>query len=152
MAKFKATYHLDVQPKHLYDALVDFTDQRPQWWPMLAPKHYQKGPQGKGWAKIREGSTKPVSVWAWEKYEYAWNGKSGKVRWTIQDSNIAKEGGYVEARLSPEGSGTKVELDYNRQAKSLKGRLAGVMMQAMGPKILGSGMKKTAKILREKSR
>jgi hypothetical protein len=149
MAKFKSTYHLDIPPKRLFDALVDFSDSRTQWWPYISPKHYQVGEVDAKKAKIREGTSFPLGAWAWEEYTYSWDGQQGKVRWTIQESNIAQKGGYVEAKILPEGDGTRVELDYNRQAKGLRGRMAGVMMQTTGRKILGSGMKKTAGILKE---
>jgi hypothetical protein len=84
-------------PERAIDALVDFTDRRPDLWPALAREFYQVASVGETSAEVREGSTKPIRVWAREHYDWS---TPGTVRWTVIESNFCTPGSGVAVTVT----------------------------------------------------
>jgi hypothetical protein len=147
MAKFNVGIDTQAEPKRVIDALLDFSDRRPDIWPGLAREFYEVYSVGETSAEIREGSSKPIKVWARERYDWS---VPGVVRWDVLDSNFCLPGSYVEVRVEPkQGGGSHVELEWNRTPSNAKGRLAVGVMKVAGPSILRSYMTKTLRRLVE---
>ncbi|MDP9340517.1 MAG: SRPBCC family protein [Actinomycetota bacterium] len=141
MAKFNVGIETAAEPQQVVDALIDFSDGRPEIWPGLAREFYEVYSVGETSAEIREGSSKPVKVWARERYEWS---TPGVVRWEVLESNFCRPGSYVEVRVEPkQGGGSHVDLEWNRTPSNAKGRVAVMIMKVAGPSILKSYMTKT---------
>ena len=110
-------------PQAVRDALVDFSDRRPDLWPGLTRELYEVYSVGDHTADVKEGTKMPVGeVWARERYDWS---QPDVVRWTVQESNFCTPGSYVEARLVPRGDGgTRIEIHWERTGTSLLGKVA----------------------------
>ncbi len=141
MASFNVSIDTPAEPKQVVDALIDFSDQRPDVWPGLARELYRVYSMGETTAEVQEGSSKPIKVWARERYDWS---TPGVVRWEVLESNFCNPGSYVEVRVRPgERGGSHVDLEWSRTPSNAKGRIAIAMMKVAGPSILRSYMTKT---------
>lgn len=136
MTRFEIDFEVKLAPDKVVDALVDFTPGRPEIWPGLAREFYEVySVEGNG-AEVQEGSTKPIKVWAKERYDWS---TPGTVTWTVKESNFCTPGSFVSVRADPaDGGGSKVHLTWERFPSNMRGRLAVIMMKLFGPKILTS--------------
>jgi hypothetical protein len=134
MAKIEIDFETKLAPDKVVEALTDFTPRRPDIWPGLARKFYQVYSVGDGSAEVQEGSSKPVKVWAKERYDWS---TPGTVMWTVKESNFCTPGSFVSARAeaAPDG-GSKIHLTWERFPSNMKGRILIFMMKIFGPKIL----------------
>ncbi len=121
-------------PKRAIDALIDFSDRRPEVWPGLAREFYEVYSVGGTSAEVREGSTKPIRVWAREHYDWS---TPGTVRWTVRESNFCTPGSGVAVTVTqgPNG-GSHVHLEWERHPSNTRGRVAIVFMRLAGRQIL----------------
>jgi hypothetical protein len=121
-------------PRHAIDALVDFSDRRPETWPGLAREFYEVYSVGETSAEVREGSTKPIRVWAREHYDWS---TPGTVRWTVRESNFCTPGSGVVVTVTegPNG-GSHVHLEWERHPSNARGRVAIVFMRLLGRQVL----------------
>jgi hypothetical protein len=141
MAMFNVAIDTPVEPQRVLDALLDFSDRRPDIWPGLAREFYEVYSVGETSAEVREGSTKPVKVWARERYDWS---TPGVVRWEVLESNFCDPGSYVQVAVRPnEGGGSHVDLEWSRTPSNAKGRITITVMKIAGPSILKSYMTKT---------
>ena len=121
-------------PKRVIDALTDFSDHRPEIWPGLAPEFYEVYSVGETSAEVREGSTKPIKVWAHEHYDWS---TPGTVRWTVTESNFCTPGSGVAVTVTKGGNrGSHVHLEWERHPSNARGRVAIVFMRLLGRQIL----------------
>jgi len=150
MAKITIAVDSTAEPKQVLDALLDFSERRPDVWPGLSRDLYEVYSVGETSAEIKEGSSKPSRVWARERYDWS---TPGVVRWTVEESNFCVPGSYVEARVRPGdgGGGSHVDLEWNRRGSNPKGRMIVVFMKLAGPAILKSYLTKTLNGLAEHS-
>jgi len=139
MAKFNVGLDTAATPEQARDALIDFTDRRPDIWPGLSRDAYEVYEVGETSAVIREGNARP-KVWARERYDWS---APGVVRWEVLESNFCNPGSYVQATISPQGPGSHVEIEWNRTPSTFAGRLMIMMMKVAGPKILRSYVRKS---------
>jgi len=147
MAKFTVAIDSPAEPSKVLGALIDFTDRRPEIWPGLAPEFYEVYSVGEQSAEVKEGSSKPVKVWARERYDWS---TPGVVRWEVEESNFCQPGSYVQVSVRPaDGGGSHVDLEWNRTPSNAKGRMMIVIMKLAGPSILKSYMTKTLQRLAE---
>ena len=141
MATFTVAIDTPASPEQVVDALIDFSERRPDIWPGLAREFYEVVSVGETTAEIQEGSSKPIKVWARERYDWS---TPGVVRWEVLESNFCNPGSFVEVRVRPgEHGGSHVDLEWSRTPSNAKGRMAVAMMKVAGPAILRSYMTKT---------
>jgi hypothetical protein len=128
-------------PDKVVAALTDFTPQRPDLWPGLAREFYEVYSVGDHEAEVREGSSKPMKVWAKEHYDWS---TPGTVKWTVRESNFCTPGSGVTASANPgAGGGTRIHVVWERHPSNMRGRMAIVMMGMVGRKILTGYFHKT---------
>jgi len=121
-------------PERAIGALIDFSDRRPEVWPGLAREFYEAYSVGETSADVREGSTKPIKVWAREHYDWS---TPGTVRWTVVESNFCTPGSGVAVTVTEGGNGgSQVHLEWERHPSNARGRVAIVFMRLMGRQIL----------------
>jgi hypothetical protein len=116
-------------PERVREALLDFSDRRPDIWPGLERSLYEVYEVGETSADIKEGSRLPgTTIWAREHYEWS---EPDTVRWTVVESNFCTPGSRVYATLHPrEGGGTRIHLDWDRIATTFGGRLMFFLITA----------------------
>lgn len=141
MAKLKYGVDSSLGPEPILSATVDFSERRPEIWPAISRKFYRVHQLGDCCAEVTEGSDVMGGVWARERYDWT---TPGVVRATIQDSNVFKKGGVWELRTLPtEGGGTRIEVLNHRQAKGLKGRMIGAILQLTSRRMLAESLAQT---------
>jgi hypothetical protein len=121
-------------PRRAIDALIDFSDRRPEVWPGLAREFYEVDSVGETSADVREGSAKPIKVWAREHYDWS---TPGTVKWTVVESNFCTPGSGVAVTVT-EGSngGSHLHLEWERHPSNARGRVAIIFMRLAGRQIL----------------
>jgi hypothetical protein len=149
MAKLSFSVDSPVPPDRVLKGATDFTERRPEIWPNISRNYYEVHEVGKTSADVTEGSDVFGGIWARERYDWS---KPNAVTATIQESNIFKRGGIWEMHVEGKDRGSRVAVDYHRQAKGLKGRLVGALTQVMGRRVLTRDLKKTLDILEREAR
>jgi len=128
----KLHYEADgaVTAERFIAALTDFGPRRPELWPSLDAKYYELHELGDTWADVTEGTDIFGGVWARERYDWS---EPGVVRLTLQDSADFVPGTVTVYRVTtrPDG-GCHVAVDFQRTARSLRGRLVGVLVSLAG--------------------
>jgi hypothetical protein len=120
MPKVSFDLRTAVPPERVMAMLTDFSPNRPEIWPMLAPELYEVYRLDAGSASVKEGSTFPRRIW--ERDDYEWS--ADRVRWTVRDSNYCQPGSYVEVGVRPEADGgTRLQMDWNRRGVGIKGKM-----------------------------
>ena len=128
----KVHYEADgpVSPDRFIAALTDFSDRRPELWPGLDAKFFKVHQLGDRWAEVTEGTDVLGGVWARERYDWS---HPGLVRLTLLDSADFRAGTVTEYRVTATADGgCHVAVDFQRIARSLRGRLVGVLVQLAG--------------------
>jgi len=131
------------------DALLDFSERRPERWPGLPTDQYEVYEVGETFAEIREGYRGPI--WVRERYDWS---VPGTVRFTVVDSGFAKPGSYVVVEIEPEaGDGSKLHITWVRWGKGVFGRVfVGLMVLTRGAAIRRSFNMGLARITAASSR
>jgi hypothetical protein len=134
MTRIELDFTSPCPPQRVIDALTDFSDRRPDLWPGLAREDYEVYSVGETTADVREGSTRPVRVWAREHYDWS---TPGTVRWTVVESNFCTPGSGVAVTVTPAGDGgSQVRLEWERHPSNARGRVAMVFMRLLGRQVL----------------
>ena len=119
MAHIEFDLRTDASPEAIRAALLDFTPDRPKFWPGLPADQYEIYDVGETWAEIREGYRGPI----WNRERYEWP-EPDRVEFTAVDSGFSQPGGHVVVRITPaEGDGSIVHVVWERQGKGLFGRV-----------------------------
>ena len=119
MTRIEFDLRTDAPPEAVREALLDFSERRPERWPGLPRDQYEVYDVGDTWAEIREGYRGPI--WVRERYEWS---ASGRIVFTAVDSGFAKVGSHVEVDIEPaEGGGSTVHVNWVRWGKGVFGRL-----------------------------
>jgi hypothetical protein len=111
------TIENDLAPALIRSALLDFTPNRPEVWPGLSADEYKVYAVGDTWAEIREGNG--GAIWARERYDWS---DPETVVWTVQESGFSKPVSFVSARITPNGTGSRIHVVWDRRPSSLIGR------------------------------
>jgi hypothetical protein len=128
-------------PEKVREALIDFSERRPQIWPGITPSLYEVLEVGDTSAEIKEGTKLPFGVvWARERYDWS---DPDTIRWTVIDSNFSTPGSYVSATLEPKGGGTLVKIHWEREGTSLVHKLMMRMMVATRGKPVAQSFQKS---------
>jgi hypothetical protein len=132
MTRIEFDIRADAPPDAVREALLDFSERRPDLWPGLPADQYKVYEVGETWAEIREGYR--GQIWVRERYDWS---VPGKVRLTVVDSGFAKPGGYVVVDIEPAaGGGSALHITWVRWGKGVFGKLfVGLMALTRGAAI-----------------
>jgi polyketide cyclase/dehydrase/lipid transport protein len=148
MTRIEIDFETKLPPDKVVASLIDFSPSRPDVWPGLARELYEVYSVGETSAEVQEGSTKPVKVWAKERYDWS---TPRTVTWTVKESNFCTPGSFVSVRAEPSGSGgSRVHLHWERSPSNARGRVAVTFMKLFGAKVLKNYCTKVLDGLAEK--
>src|SRR2546425_10675716 len=126
VTRIELDFQTKLPPDKVVEALVDFTPKRPDIWPGLAREFYEVYSVGESSAEVQEGSSKPIKVWAKERYDWS---TPGTVTWTVNESNFCTPRSFVSIQAeSDEGGGSRVHLTWERFPSNMKGRITIAIM------------------------
>ena len=119
-----------IPPERFISALTDFSERRPEAWPGLDAAFFKVHELGDTWAEVTEGTDVLGGVWGHERYDWS---QPGLVRLTLLDSADFKPGSVTEYRVTPRpAGGCHVAVDFQRIARSPRGRFVGFIVQLTG--------------------
>ena len=148
MPKVELDLETSVAPERVREALLDFSDRRPEIWPGISPNLYEVYSVGDTSAEIKEGTRMPGGAF-WAKERYDWS-TPGLVTWTVQESNFCTPGSYVSAAISSRnGGGSLVHITWNRTGSTFGGRMAAFMIKATKGKPVAASFAKAMKKLEQ---
>jgi hypothetical protein len=109
-----------VDPDAVFNAMIDFSDRRPEFWPALNPGAYEVHELGDTWAEVTEGSEPDVIRWSpfalqrkakavWARQRYVWSVTDRTARWTVVESPWIHVPGPAEYRVTPHDHGSRIE-------------------------------------------
>ena len=147
LRKFEYSAETSVPPDRVRSAVIDFSDRRPDLWPGLSRSQYKVLEKGDTSALVKEGT---ANLWAIEKYDWS---QPDVVRWTVQESNFLNPGTVWEMRVTPMGTGSRVEMKFERDYKGLRGGFVQLGVDLFGGRrLLAPLLRRTLGILeREQS-
>lgn len=129
VVRFQMTSSLD--PAALMGVLTDFGQSRPQQWPTIDADHFEVHALGDTWAEVTEGTTS-----AWERARYDWDPKRGRVTIATHDSKVFGPGGGWTFQLTPQATGTRVDVELIRNPTGLKRKLLAALLPVVAPRAL----------------
>ena len=138
--RFRVDVDTTVSPEEAERAFTDFSARRTEIWSQLSKKLFKVYEVGNTWADVREGSDKPIPVWAHERYDWS---KPGTIKWTVLDSNFSLPGHSMVIEITPIAGGSHVTLHYERGVYGVKGNIMGFMMRVFGKSVMAGYYKKT---------
>jgi hypothetical protein len=132
MTRIEFDIRADAPPDAVREALLDFSERRPELWPGLPADQYEVYEVGETWAEIREGYR--GRIWVRERYDWS---VPGPVRFTVVDSGFARSGSYVVVDIEPAGlGGSTLHIIWVRWGKGVFGKLfVGLMALTRGAAI-----------------
>jgi hypothetical protein len=135
-------FHLvsSLSPSDVLGVLTDFGPSRARDWPTIDAEHFTVHELGDTWAEVTEGTGS-----AWERARYDWDADKGRVDITTLDSKVFGPGGGWVFQLSPEGAGTRVDVELTRQPASVKGKMLASLLPLVAPSSLRKSFKKPLK-------
>lgn len=129
----KLHYEVDgpVAPERFIAALTDFSDRRVALWPGLDAKFFKVHATGPSWADVTEGTDVLGGVWGREHYDWS---QPGVVTLELVESADFRPGTRIVYRVTAaSGGGCHVAVDFQRIARSVRGRFVGAVLQLSGP-------------------
>lgn len=135
-------FHLvsTLSPSAVLDVLTDFGPSRAENWPTIDAEHFVLHGRGENWAEVTEGTAS-----AWERARYEWQSGGDTVTITTLDSKLFGAGGGWVFTMTPEGTGTRVDVELVRRPATVKGKMLASLLPLAAP---GSLRKSFAKPLR----
>ncbi|MFE7750243.1 hypothetical protein [Streptomyces sp. NPDC057428] len=126
-------FHLNstLSPADVVAVLTDFSPTRAEAWPSIDAEHFIVHELGDTWAEVTEGTSA-----AWERARYQWDAEKGKVTVTTLDSKLFGAGGGWVFRTTPEGEGTRVDVELTREPAAFKGKMLAALLPLVGPSSL----------------
>ncbi|MFD5463698.1 hypothetical protein ACFWIQ_12885 [Kitasatospora sp. NPDC127059] len=126
VVRFQLVSTLD--PAGVLAVLTDFGPARAGTWPTIDAEHFEVHALGDTWAEVTEGTAT-----AWERARYDWEPGGDTVTVTTLDSKLFGPGGGWVFRMTPEGDGTRVDVQLTREPRHLKGRMLAALLPVAGP-------------------
>jgi hypothetical protein len=152
MPKFSFEVDSPIPPERVLAALTDFGDDRPDLWPTIDRRYYQVFTLGETSADVEEGSVVPPFGALHGHEHYDWS-TAGFVRATVSQSNIAKDGGIWDFRVTPGvNGGSHVAVNFDRPMHGFKGRIMAVALGLAARQAFRSNFLKTIAILEKQPR
>lgn len=123
-------FHLvsTLSPAQVMAVLTDFGPARAQNWPSIDTDHYKVHAVGDTWAEVTEGTAA-----AWERARYEWDADRGRVTVATHESKLFGVGGGWVFQLTPDGDGTRVDVELTREPHNFKQRLLAAALPVIGP-------------------
>ncbi|MCL2553809.1 MAG: hypothetical protein FWE15_08530 [Actinomycetia bacterium] len=124
-------FHLNssLRPSEVMDVLTDFGPSRPQEWPSIDAEHFTVHARGDTWAEVTEGTDS-----GWERARYEWDPQGDTVTVTTLDSKVFGPGGGWVFQMTPEGEGSRVDVQLDREHPStFKGKVLTTILPLAGP-------------------
>ncbi|MET0692809.1 MAG: SRPBCC family protein [Propionibacteriaceae bacterium] len=118
-------------PADVLRIITDFGPGRSQAWPGVDDKHLKVHDTGPNWADVTEGNDT-----TWERERYDWDAAAGTISAVTSESNVWAVGSRWDYKLTPEGTGTKVDITLHRVGKGIKGKLIGAILPLAGKKVI----------------
>jgi hypothetical protein len=141
MTTVKTEVRSPLSPAEALRVLTDFGPGRAESWPGVDDDHLTLHDHGEDWAEVTEGN----SI-GWERERYAWDAEAGTVSAVTLDSNLWAAGSRWDYRLTPDGTGTRVELTLTRNAKGIKGTLISALIPLIGKRMITSGLRQALRV------
>jgi hypothetical protein len=118
-------FHLvsSLGPSEVLAVLTDFGPARARNWPTIDAEHLQVHAIGDTWAEVTEGTGS-----AWERARYEWDADASRVVITTHESKVFGPGGGWIFQLTPEGDGTRVDIELTRNPNTLKGKMLAALL------------------------
>ncbi|WP_338692880.1 hypothetical protein V2W30_01280 [Streptomyces sp. Q6] len=129
VVRFQLRSQLD--PKGVLGVLTDFGPSRAEAWPTIDADHFEVHDVGDTWAEVTEGTAA-----AWERARYEWEPAGDKVTITTLDSKLFGAGGGWVFTMTPEGAGTRVDVELTRRPATFKGKVLASLLPLVAPKSL----------------
>jgi hypothetical protein len=117
-----------LSPKDVLGVLTDFSPARAAAWPTIDAEHFTVHRLGDTWAEVTEGTAA-----AWERARYDWEPDGDTVTITTLDSKLFGAGGGWVFRMTPEGGGTRVDVELTRQPSTVKGKVLASLLPLVAP-------------------
>jgi hypothetical protein len=134
MARVSYSVSTDLDPKVVWDALIEFGPRRAELWPDLSPESFQVLERGDGWARVKEGTAR-LGVWSIERYEW----KEPVITATVEEANASQTGGTWRMEVQPGPSGGSVlAVSLNRKAKGFVGHIIHAVFQLTNGRYLAA--------------
>jgi hypothetical protein len=127
----KIEFMSTLPPRQVLRILTEFGPTRADVWPGIDEDHLMVHGKGPDWAEVTEGNKS-----TWERARYLWNAAAGTVSVTTTNSNVWGHGSGWEYRLTPSGTGTRVEVTLTRHGKGVKGKLLAGLLPLFGKSFL----------------
>ncbi|MFJ3309495.1 hypothetical protein ACIPSA_41945 [Streptomyces sp. NPDC086549] len=120
-----ARFHLNssLSPSEVLAVLTDFGPARARNWPTIDAEHLTVHAIGDTWAEVTEGTSS-----AWERARYEWDAAQGRVVIATHDSKVFGPGGGWVFQLTPEGDGTRIDIELSRHPSTLKGKMLAPLL------------------------
>ncbi|MGI5135286.1 MULTISPECIES: hypothetical protein [unclassified Streptomyces] len=120
-----------LSPKDVLAVLTDFSPSRAKAWPTIDAEHFEVHELGDTWAEVTEGTAA-----AWERARYEWEPAGDTVTVTTVDSKLFGAGGGWVFRMTPEGDGTRVDVELTRHPSTVKGKMLAALLPLAAPSSL----------------
>ena len=131
--KLEVEVESDVAPELIRQALLDFSDRRPETWPQLDPATYQVHWVDETSAEVTEGSSLP-KVWSRERYDWS---HPTTITWTAVESNFCMPGSHISMDIAADGAGgSRVAVTWDRTAANVRGRINLAVIALGGNRLL----------------
>ncbi|MFJ2399162.1 hypothetical protein ACIOTI_41410 [Streptomyces sp. NPDC087843] len=126
-------FHLasTLTPSAVLDVLTDFSPARAQEWPTIDSDHFTVHRFGDSWAEVTEGTNA-----AWERGRYDWDRKKGRVTVSTLDSKLFGPGGGWVFQTTPEGKGTRIDIELTREPTAFKDKVLAAVLKPIAPSYL----------------
>ena len=123
-------FHLrsSLSPEAAMGVLTDFSSARAEAWPTIDAEHFTVHAQGPTWAEVTEGTAA-----AWERARYEWDAERLRVDITTLDSKVFGPGGGWVFQVTPDGDGSRIDVELTRQPRTLQRRLLAALLPLVGP-------------------
>jgi hypothetical protein len=128
-------------PEQFVAGITDFGPGRSQLFGNSTDDYLKVHSQSPGHADVTEGSRG-----IWERLQYDWSDPH-RVVMTTTDSNIWGGASGHTYTLTPQPNGTAVDVVVVREGKNLKGRILGILVGAVGQRMLANQFAKTVKAI-----
>lgn len=129
------TVHLQMTSRlsapDLMSVLTDFSAARPVTWPTIDADHFHVHALGDSWAEVTEGTSA-----AWERARYEWDTRHGRVTVTTHESKVFGPGGGWIFQLTPQTSGTRVDIELTRNPSIFGRRLLAALLPVVARRSL----------------
>ncbi|MEV7077943.1 hypothetical protein AB0N88_05280 [Streptomyces sp. NPDC093516] len=128
MAVVRITLVSQLGPKDVLGVLTDFSAARAEAWPTIDAEHFEVHGRGDTWAEVTEGTAA-----AWERARYEWEPDGDTVTVTTLDSKIFGAGGGWVFKMTPEGDGTRVDVELTREPATFKRKALASLLPLVAP-------------------